>query len=140
MLVHPVLTVLAYYFLVSFVQGITLSLVFQLPHCVEQAAFPIPESDTGRMEAPWAVHQVQTTVNYACKNRLLSWYVGGLNFQIEHHLFPRICHIHYADLAPLVEQTCHEFGVNYQANETFRSALASHFRLLRKMGMPNSNE
>lgn len=138
LLVHPVLTVLGFYLAVSFVQGMTLSLIFQLPHCVENAAFPMPEGDSDRMEAPWAVHQVQTTVNYANRNRLLSWYVGGLNFQIEHHLFPRICHIHYAALAPLVEQTCHEFGVNYQANATFRSALASHYRWLRKLGKPNN--
>jgi linoleoyl-CoA desaturase len=84
------------------------------------------------------VHQVQTTVNYANGNRLLSWYVGGLNFQIEHHLLPRICHIHYAALAPVVQQTCQEFGLNYQAHRTFRSALASHYRLLRKMGTPTA--
>ena len=140
MLVHSVWTVLAFYVGISFVEGIALSLVFQLPHCVEQAAFPLPQADTGRMETPWAVHQVQTTVDYGRSNRLLSWYVGGLNFQIEHHLFPRICHIHYPALAPLVEQTCQEFGVGYQANETFRSAIAAHFRWLRKMGMPGTVE
>ena len=136
LLVHPVSIVLAFYVAIAFVQGLALSLVFQLPHCVENAAFPMPQADTGRMAAPWAVHQVQTTVDYGRGNRLLSWFVGGLNFQIEHHLFPRICHLHYPALAPLVEQTCQEFGVHYQANETFRSALASHFRWLRKMGMP----
>jgi linoleoyl-CoA desaturase len=133
--VRPLWTVMTFYVAVSFVQGIVLSMVFQLPHCGEKAAFPMPQADTGRMEAPWAVHQVETTVDYARANRLLSWFVGGLNFQIEHHLFPRICHVHYAALAPLVEQTCREFGVNYQANETFRSAIASHFRWLRRMGM-----
>jgi linoleoyl-CoA desaturase len=105
---------------------------------VENAAFPLPQADTGRMAAPWAVHQVQTTVDYARGNRLLSWYVGGLNFQIEHHLFPKICHIHYAALAPLVEQTCQEFGVRYKTNETFQAALGSHFRWLRKLGTPDT--
>jgi linoleoyl-CoA desaturase len=138
LLVHSVWTVLVFYMAVSFVQGVVMSLAFQLPHCAENAAFPLPDQDTGRLETPWAVHQVQTTVNYARGNRLLSWFVGGLNFQIEHHLFPRICHIHYAALAPLVEQTCAEFDVNYQANETFRSAIASHFRWLRRMGMPGA--
>lgn len=138
LLVHPVLTVSGFYLAIAFVQGMTLSMIFQLPHCVEKAAFPMPEPDTDRIEAPWAVHQVQTTVNYANCNRLLSWYVGGLNFQIEHHLFPRICHVHYSALALIVEQTCHEFGVNYQANETFRSALASHYRWLRRLGRPNN--
>jgi linoleoyl-CoA desaturase len=132
--VNPLWTVLVFYVVVSFVQGIALSMVFQLPHCGEKAAFPLPQPDTGRMEAPWAVHQVETTVDYARGNRLLSWYVGGLNFQVEHHLFPRICHVHYAALAPLVEQACREFGVRYQAHDTFRAALGSHFRWLRKMG------
>ena len=136
LIVHPVWVVLAWYLAVSFVEGVALSLIFQLPHCAENAAFPLPSENTGRMETPWAVHQVQTTVNYANKNRLLSWYVGGLNFQIEHHLFPRICHVHYPAIAPLVEQTCQEFGVEYKKNETFRSAIASHFRWLRTMGMP----
>jgi Fatty acid desaturase len=62
----------------------------------------------------------------------------GLNFQIEHHLFPKICHIHYAALAPLVEQTCQEFGVRYKTNETFQAALGSHFRWLRKLGTPDT--
>ncbi len=138
LLVHSVSTVLAFYVAVSFIEGIALSMVFQLPHCVEKAAFPLPQAETGRMETPWAVHQVQTTVDYCRSNRLLSWYVGGLNFQIEHHLFPRICHVHYPALAPLVERTCQEFGVGYQANATFRSAIASHFRWLRKMGTPGT--
>lgn len=137
LVMHSLWIVLAYYVGISFVQGIALSMVFQLPHCAENAAFPMPRADTGRIDAPWAVHQVQTTVDYGRGNRLLSWYVGGLNFQIEHHLFPRICHIHYPALSPLVEQTCHEFGVNYQANETFRAAIASHYRWLRRMGMPD---
>jgi len=138
LLVHPLWTVLTFYAAVSFMEGIALSMIFQLPHCVEQAAFPLPQADTGRMEMSWAVHQVQTAVNYARGNRLLSWYVGGLNFQIEHHLFPRICHVNYAAIAPLVKQTCQEFGVSYQANETFRSAIASHFRWLRRMGMTSA--
>jgi linoleoyl-CoA desaturase len=110
-------------------------MIFQLPHCVERAAFPLPAPGTGRMESHWAKHQVQTTVNYAPRNRLLSWFVGGLNFQIEHHLFPRICHIHYPALAPLVKQTCQEFGIDYQANETFRSAIAAHYSWLRKLAI-----
>jgi linoleoyl-CoA desaturase len=86
------------------------------------------------MESAWAVHQIETTVNFARHNRLLSALIGGLNFQIEHHLFPRICHIHYRALAPLVETTCREFGVRYAAHDTFQSGMASHFRWLRRMG------
>ncbi len=131
---HSVGTVLGCYFLIMFIEGVALSVVFQLPHCGEESTFPLPDPNTGRIESPWAVHQIETTVDYAKSNRLLSWYVGGLNFQIEHHLFPRICHVHYAALAPVVEATCREFGVRYVAHETFRGGLASHYRLLRHMG------
>jgi linoleoyl-CoA desaturase len=131
---HPLLVVLLFYVVVSFVQGVALSLVFQLAHCVEEASFPLPHEGTCRMETSWAVHQVETTVNFARSNRALSWYAGGLNFQIEHHLFPQVCHVHYPALAPLVEQTCQEFGLRYAAHGTYRSALKSHYRWLRRMG------
>ena len=90
------------------------------------------------MESGWAAHQVETTVDFARGNRPLSWFIGGLNFQIEHHLFPRICHVHYAALAPLVEETCQEFGLKYAAHETFRAGIVSHFRWLRRMGKANT--
>jgi linoleoyl-CoA desaturase len=80
------------------------------------------------------VHQVETTVDFSRGNRLLGWYVGGLNFQIEHHLFPQVCHVHYAAIAPLVEATCREFGVRYQTKPTFSAALAAHYRLLERLG------
>jgi linoleoyl-CoA desaturase len=88
------------------------------------------------METAWAVHQVETTVDFARDSRLLSWLVGGLNFQIEHHLFPRICHLHYPAIAPIVEQTCREFGVRYVAHDTLLAGVSSHFRWLRGMGRP----
>src|SRR6266404_5678404 len=116
------------YKLVTGVQTCALPiLVFQLGHCVEEAAFPLPRPDTGRMEAAWAVHQVETTVDFARDSRLITWFVGGLTFQIEHHLFPRICHLHYPALATLVEETSKEFGLRYQAHKTLRAALVSHF-------------
>ncbi|MEX0585074.1 MAG: fatty acid desaturase, partial [Pirellulales bacterium] len=89
-----------------------------------------------RMNNAWAVHQVETTVNFGRGSRLLCWYVGGLNFQIEHHLFPRICHLNYPAISPLVEQTCREFGVRYTAHETFGGCIASHYRWLRRMAQP----
>jgi len=132
---HPVKAVLLSYFAVSFVQGVALSVVFQLAHCVEEAAFPLPRRQTGRMESAWAAHQVETTVDFCRNNRLLSWFIGGLNFQIEHHLFPQICHVHYRALSPLVEETCREFGLRYVARDSLPAAVASHFRWLRRMGM-----
>jgi len=84
LLLHPVWAVLLFYVAASVVQGVVLSVVFQLAHCVEEAAFSLPRIDTGRMEAAWAVHQVETTVDFARRSWLLSWFIGGLNFQIEH--------------------------------------------------------
>ncbi len=135
LMLHPWWQVLAVYMGVSFFQGLTLSIVFQMAHCVEEAAFPMPEPASGRMASSFAIHQIETTVDFAPDNRLLSWFVGGLNYQIEHHLFPQICHIHYRALSPLVKETCQEFGVRYNVHQTFRSGLASHYRWLRRMGL-----
>jgi linoleoyl-CoA desaturase len=134
LLLHSVRVALLYYGVVSCVLGVVLGVVFQLAHCVEQAAFPLPQSKTGRMENAWAIHQVETTVDFAPRSRVAAWLLGGLNFQIEHHLFPRVCHTHYPALAPLVEQTCREFGVRYIVHDTFWSGLASHYRWLRRLG------
>ena len=138
LVLHSFWLAVACYAAVSFVQGLALSIVFQVPHCGEQSAFPMPSGETGRMQTPWAVHQVRTTVDYARGNRLLSWFVGGLNFQIEHHLFPRVCHVHYAAIAPLVEATCRDFGLQYKAYDTFFAGVRSHYRLLRRMGRADS--
>ena len=139
MLLHPVLPVLVTYAIAAFVSGIVLSIVFQLAHCVEEADFPMPvTSPTGvsEMATGWAVHEVQTTVDFSRGNRLLGWYVGGLNYQIEHHLFPKICHVHYPELSAIVEDVCREFGVRYAAHRSFLSALASHYRWIAAMGRP----
>jgi len=89
-----------------------------------------------RMSNAWAVHEVQTTVDFSRGNRLIGWFVGGLNYQIEHHLFPKICHVHYPELSKIVESVCHDFGVRYAANKTFFTAIASHYRWLSAMGRP----
>ena len=102
MMFHPWWVVLLFYVTTAFVLGTTLAVVFMLAHCVEEAEFPELPPGTERLPGPWAVHQVQTTVDFARGNRLLTWYVGGLNFQIEHHLFPRICHVHYPRIAEIV--------------------------------------
>ena len=99
--------------LITAMMGVAMSIVFQLAHCVGEAEFPIPDPETVRLEDSWAVHQVATTVNFARDSRPLSWWLGGLNFQIEHHLFPQICHVHYPALSKIVESTCHEYGIKY---------------------------
>jgi linoleoyl-CoA desaturase len=134
-LLHPVWAVLSLYAVASFVQGLVLSVIFQCAHCVEEASFPLPLKDSCRMETNWAVHQVETTVNFACASRLLSWLVGGLNFQIEHHLFPRICHVHYPAISRLVRPACETYGVRYIAYDSLWAVVASHWRWLRRMGM-----
>jgi linoleoyl-CoA desaturase len=135
MLFHPISDVVIFYCVVAAVTGITLSMVFQVVHVVDMAEFPLPLPGTGRIEKSWAAHQVETTVDYARHNRTLTWLVGGLNFQIEHHLFSRICHVNYPAMAELVEATCKEFGVRYSQHVSYRAGLASHFRWLRKMGL-----
>lgn len=137
-LLHPWWIVVSVYVAASFVQGVVLGVVFQLAHCVEETEFPLPQAETGRMAVSWAAHQVQTTVDFAPRNGLLTWFVGGLNFQIEHHLFPQVCHVHYAALAPLVRQTCQAFGLRHTSQPTLRAGIASHYRWLRRMGRPRS--
>ena len=134
LLVHPFWSVALFYALSAAVLGVVLAVVFQLAHAVEEASFEQPEPGTTRMAASWAVHQAATTVDFARGDRLVSWLVGGLNFQIEHHLFPTLCHVNYPAIAPIVEATCREYGVPYAANPTFGAAVASHFRWLKRMG------
>ena len=113
---HWPAVVLGYYALSGIVMGFLLSVVFQVAHCVEEAEFPEPRPSTGRLDHAWAVHQAETSVDFSRQSRLLSWLLGGLNFQIEHHLFPRISHVHYPAISGLVEQTCREFGIRYTAH------------------------
>jgi linoleoyl-CoA desaturase len=134
---HSIWTVIGFYALANWVNGILLATVFQLAHVVEEAEFPMPDEHS-KMATHWAVHQVQTTVDFARNNRVLCWFLGGLNFQVEHHLFPRICHIHYPKISRLVENACKEFGVQYNAHTGFWSGVASHVRWLRQMGQPVS--
>jgi linoleoyl-CoA desaturase len=115
------------------VAGITLGIVFQLAHVVEATAHPEPDVE-GAMPQSWVVHELATTANFAPGNRLLSWYVGGLNFQVEHHLFPKVCSVHYPRLAPIVRDLAARHGLPYHSNPTFRSAVRSHLRTLKAFG------
>ncbi|MFT3907844.1 MAG: acyl-CoA desaturase [Ferruginibacter sp.] len=114
--------------------GFVLSIVFQLAHTVEETAFPVAEIDSNKIENEWAIHQIQTTANFATRNKVISWLVGGLNFQIEHHLFPKISHIHYPAISKIIKKTCEEFNIKYIEYRRMRHAIASHTNYLRKMG------
>lgn len=113
--------------------GIVLSIVFQLAHTVEETNFPQANTTTGKMEDEWAVHQLKTTANFATRNRLISWLVGGLNFQVEHHLFPRISHVHYPAISKIIKKACQDFGMPYIEYPKMRLALASHITHLKNL-------
>jgi len=134
MLFHPAWKVLACYGATAFLVGLVLAVVFQLAHCVEESAFPLLEGGSNRVARCWAEHQVQTTADFARRNRLLTWYLGGLNFQVEHHLFPKICHVHYPQVSRIVEQVCAEHSVRYAAHQGILGAISSHWRWLSRMG------
>ncbi len=131
---HQVWQVIYCYLGTSALVGLLLSFVFQTAHCMPDAKFVDIPANSQPLSDNWAVHQLETTVNFAPDNRLLSWYVGGLNYQVEHHLFPGICHIHYPQIATIVRTTCEEYGVSYHTLPTFRAAIASHLRWLWMMG------
>jgi linoleoyl-CoA desaturase len=118
----------------TFVAGFVLSIVFQLAHTVEHTSFPQPDVETGRLEDEWAVHQLKTTANFATNNKLVSWLVGGLNFQIEHHLFPKISHVHYPAISKIIRKACEDYGIIYIEYPKVRYAVASHVAFLRQMG------
>lgn len=134
MTMHSWTTVLAMFLLTSFFQGVLLSVVFQLAHCVEDADFPLPIQESGRMSNSWSVHQLETTANFARRNPIVTWFSGGLNFQVEHHLFPQICHVNYPAVSRILESTCREYGVRYLSHDTVLDAVRSHYRWLRRMG------
>ena len=131
----PVGTTIAGFLIMQAIAGFILALVFQLAHTVEGTSHPLPNSE-GIIENDWAIHQLQTTANFARKSGWISWYVGGLNFQVEHHLFPYISHVHYPEIANIVKETAEEFGVPYLENQTFAGAVGSHFSFLYQLGKP----
>lgn len=121
--------------ILHYVAGFILAIVFQPAHVLECTEFPLA-GEEGKVEENWTVHQLKTTCNFAMNNRWLSWFVGGLNFQVEHHLFPNICHVHYPKISQIVKRTASEFGVPYHSIPTFWGALVMHGNMLYKLGRP----
>lgn len=132
-LLHPTLWLLPLWLLASASAGVVLAAVFQLAHCVGEVSHPRGR-EGAELPLDWAALQLATTSDFARGRRLLSWYVGGLNYQVEHHLFPGICHARYPELAPIVERTCRAHGVAYRAQPTLQAALAANLRWLRLLG------
>jgi linoleoyl-CoA desaturase len=128
---------LAGFFVLHAFMGLTLSLVFQLAHVVESTEFEtIGLDETKHIETAWAEHQIRTTANFSMNNAVISWFVGGLNYQIEHHLFPKVSHVHYPAISKLVEQKCKEYNLPYNHYPTLFGALASHFKVMKFLGKP----
>ena len=125
--------VLIGFVVMHYLAGFILAIVFQPAHVVEGTSYLMPDAE-GNLENTWAIHQLYTTTNFAHRNKILSWYVGGLNFQVEHHLFPNVCHVHYRHLSAIVKETAQEFGLPYKMKETFWDAIVAHGRLLKQLG------
>lgn len=121
------------FFLMQYITGMTLAIIFQLAHVVPPTEFPLPD-ESGQFSDNWEVHQLKTTADFAPNNVPLSWFVGGLNYQVEHHLFPNVCHIHYPALSKIVKQTAQEYGVPYNVSPSFTSAVLGHAKTLKKFG------
>lgn len=138
-LVLPILIVgfvkaLIGFFVITFVTGLAISIVFQLAHVVEETHFALPDKETKKIHEEWAIHQVGATANFATHNKLLFWLLGGLNFQIEHHLFPRISHVHYPVISRFVKEACAEYNIAYHEHSSMLKAFMSHLIFLRKLG------
>jgi linoleoyl-CoA desaturase len=128
----PVGLIIGMFFTMHLVAGTVLSMVFQPAHVIHTSDYI--DTEEINIERNWSVHQLMTTTNFGMNNKLLFWFTGGLNHQIEHHLFPNICHIHYKKLAPIVMETAKEFNLPYYHQPTFSSAVIGHFRMLRDLG------
>jgi len=129
----PVGQILIGFFIMHFICGMILALIFQPAHVIEETDF-YKTDENGSVENNWAIHQLKTTANFANGSRLFSWFIGGLNYQIEHHLFPHICHVHYRNIAGIVKQTAEKHNVPYYHHKTFAGAVISHFSLLNSLG------
>jgi linoleoyl-CoA desaturase len=122
-----------FFIVAQFICGFILGIVFQTAHVMPSSEYPLPD-ESGKIEHDWAVHQLLTTADYAPKNKILSWYIGGLNFQVEHHLFPQISHVHYSKIAPIVKNTAQKYNIPYHVNKSFWSALYQHAKMLKQLG------
>jgi linoleoyl-CoA desaturase len=129
---YSIWNILIGFVIMQLIAGMIMSTVFQMAHGVMGMYQPLPEN--GIIHTNRSLHQLRSTSDFGKKIGLLSWYIGGLNFQVEHHLFTNICHIHYAAIAPIVEKTAAEFGFKYNSNHSFARALVSHYKRLKELG------
>mgnify|MGYP006279221493 CR=1 FL=1 len=124
---------LLFFFVMHFISGLTLSTIFQTAHVMPDSEYPLPDEE-GRIDNNWAIHQLSTTTNYSPNSRLFSWLIGGLNYQVEHHLFPNISHVHYRSIANIVRSTAAKHDLPYHQQGSFLNAVMQHTRMLKKLG------
>lgn len=133
----PWYLILIFFILMHFICGLILGVIFQTAHVMPSSEYPLPNED-GNVENNWAIHQLLTTSNYSPKNTIFSWLIGGLNYQIEHHLFPYISHVHYKKISALVKETTQKYNLPYHVQDTFYMAVINHFRMLKMLGQKSS--
>jgi linoleoyl-CoA desaturase len=121
------------FFLMHFLTGFLISMVFQIAHVLPDTDFPLPQ-ESNEIDKTWQVHQLYTTSNFSPNNKSLAWLIGGLNFQIEHHLFPNICHVHYREISKIVAQTAREYDIPYIVNKNVFTAMLQHIKMLNHLG------
>lgn len=125
------------FLIITFVTGLSISIVFQLAHVVEHTQFHSSDQQDATTKQEWAIHQLNSTANFATGSKSLHWLLGGLNFQIEHHLFPRISHIHYPQVSQFVKEACRESNVAYIEYTSMFKAIGSHLMHLKRLGKGN---
>lgn len=115
------------------VAGFSLTIIFQTAHVMPSSTFPLPDEE-GKMENSWAIHQLLTTTDYAPNSKIFSWLIGGLNYQVVHHLFPTISHVHYKDISRIVKKTTSEYRLPYHVQPNFLKAFYNHYLMLKELG------
>lgn len=133
LLPFPWYAILLGFAVLHFVGGFTMAVIFMLAHIVEKTEYPEPDQ-SGKIGFSWAELQMHTTANFAIRSRVVNYLFGGLNFQVEHHLFPKVCHVHYPKISEIVKQTAADHNLPYLEYKTFFGAIASHTRALKKFG------
>jgi linoleoyl-CoA desaturase len=126
------------YITMGLVISIVIAYTFQLAHAVEGPEFDTVGLEDKVIETEWAVHQIKTTANFAPNSKIINWFVGGLNYQVEHHLFPRISHVHYPQLSKIVQEKCRQFNLPYHSFPTLKQALTSHVQTMKHLGQKNA--
>ncbi len=105
-------------------------------HIHEDAVFPLPDEETGQLELTWAEHQIKTTMDFGTNNPVVAFFWGGINYHVIHHLFPTVCHVHFRKIQGIFEETADEFGIHYNVQPSLFKALYSHWKSLKKNGIP----